>query len=101
MNRRMLRGRSSLEAGAALPSAQPQRTLCASMASSSRQIDRHDEPKNFYPAASSKSAVSGSATDVPRFLSGLAPKYQSYAISFMVIATYWASHQRIFQYVVR
>ncbi len=34
-------------------------------------------------------------------LLALYPKYLSYAISFVVIASYWTSHQRIFSYIVR
>jgi uncharacterized membrane protein len=34
-------------------------------------------------------------------LLALGPKYLSFGISFLVIATYWSSHQRIFSYIVR
>jgi uncharacterized membrane protein len=34
-------------------------------------------------------------------LLALGPKFLSYVISFLVIASYWSAHQRIFSYVVR
>jgi TMEM175 potassium channel family protein len=42
-----------------------------------------------------------SGTELGQQLHALYPKYVSYAISFMVIASYWTSHQRIFGYIVR
>jgi uncharacterized membrane protein len=39
--------------------------------------------------------------DLAQRLSALGPRYFSYALSFLVIATYWLSHQRIFRNVVR
>src|SRR5438105_9187038 len=43
----------------------------------------------------------GSRGELTQRLLDLAPKFLSYAISFLVIASYWAAHQRIFRYVVR
>src|SRR5579871_694686 len=34
-------------------------------------------------------------------LLALGPRYLSYALSFLVIASYWRSHQRTFGYIVR
>ena len=39
--------------------------------------------------------------DLGQQLQALYPKYLSYAISFLVIASYRTSHQRIFRYIVR
>ena len=39
--------------------------------------------------------------DLVQQLWALGPRYLSYAISFLVIASYWTSHQRIFSYIVR
>src|SRR5262249_41119148 len=45
--------------------------------------------------------IAGSATDLPALLWDMRPRLLSFIISFLVVATYWTSHQRIFQYVVR
>jgi uncharacterized membrane protein len=45
--------------------------------------------------------TSGSSADLGPRLLALSPKYLSYAVSFLVIASYWASHQRVFSHVVR
>ena len=36
-----------------------------------------------------------------RPLASLGPKYLSFLISFLVIASYWTSHQHIFSYIIR
>jgi uncharacterized membrane protein len=43
----------------------------------------------------------GSPEDLGQRLLALGPRYLSYALSFVVIASYWRSHQRIFRYLVR
>jgi uncharacterized membrane protein len=45
--------------------------------------------------------ASGAPIDVGPRLWALGPRYFSYAVSFLVIASYWRAHQRIFSYVVR
>ena len=45
--------------------------------------------------------TSGSATDLGQRLGSLGPRYFSYAVSFVVIASYWRAHQRIFGHIVR
>jgi uncharacterized membrane protein len=45
--------------------------------------------------------ASGASADLGRELWALGPRYLSYAISFVVIASYWTSHQRIFRYLLR
>jgi uncharacterized membrane protein len=45
--------------------------------------------------------TSQSAADLGQRLLALGPRYLSFALSFLVIASYWRSHQRIFRYVVR
>jgi uncharacterized membrane protein len=45
--------------------------------------------------------TSGSATNLTQRLLALGPRYLSYVLSFLVIASYWRSHQRMFRYVVR
>ncbi len=43
----------------------------------------------------------GSTNDLVQGLSALGPRYFSFTVSFLVIASYWRAHQRIFSYVVR
>ena len=45
--------------------------------------------------------TAGASADLGQRLRALSPKYLSYAISFLAIASYWTSHQRIFRYIVR
>jgi uncharacterized membrane protein len=45
--------------------------------------------------------TSESSADLGTRLFALGPRYLSYALSFLVIASYWRSHQRTFRYVVR
>jgi len=45
--------------------------------------------------------VTGRPGDLGQRLLALGPKYFSYALSFVVIASYWRSHQRIFRDVIR
>ena len=45
--------------------------------------------------------ASGATSELSTRLWELRPKYVSFLVSFLVIATYWANHQRIFQYIVR
>ena len=45
--------------------------------------------------------TSTSSADLSSRLLALGPKYLSYAVSFLVVASYWASHQRIFSHVIR
>jgi uncharacterized membrane protein len=44
---------------------------------------------------------SADPSEMARALASLWPKYLSFLISFVVIASYWMSHQRIFTYIVR
>jgi uncharacterized membrane protein len=44
---------------------------------------------------------SSDPSELTRALASLWPKYLSFLISFVVIASYWMSHQRIFRYIVR
>jgi uncharacterized membrane protein len=37
------------------------------------------------------------ATELPTQILGLAPKYLSYVISFLVLAVYWQAHHRVFK----
>src|SRR5438105_3300226 len=46
-------------------------------------------------------ALSAQADELPARLWALRPKYLSYTISFLVIAAYWSSHQRIFGFILR
>jgi uncharacterized membrane protein len=45
--------------------------------------------------------TSGASGDLGQPLQALWPRYFSYAISFLMIAWYWTSHQRIFCYILR
>jgi uncharacterized membrane protein len=45
--------------------------------------------------------ASPSAADLGQRLFALWPRYLSFALSFLVIAQYWRSHQRIFRYMIR
>jgi uncharacterized membrane protein len=45
--------------------------------------------------------ASDNTADLGQRLIALGPRYLSYALSFLVIASYWRSHQRTFRYVVR
>jgi uncharacterized membrane protein len=45
--------------------------------------------------------TSESTADLGHRLLALGPRYFSYALSFLVIASYWRSHQRTFRYIVR
>jgi uncharacterized membrane protein len=46
-------------------------------------------------------ATSGNTADLGQRLLSLGPRYLSYALSFLVIASYWRSHQKTLRYVVR
>ena len=46
-------------------------------------------------------ATSGATADLVAQLRALGPRYLSYAVSFLVVASYWTSHQRIYRYIVR
>jgi uncharacterized membrane protein len=45
--------------------------------------------------------TSSSAADLGQRLFALWPRYLSFALSFLVIAQYWRSHQRIFRFLLR
>ncbi|HEY2593814.1 MAG TPA: TMEM175 family protein [Chloroflexota bacterium] len=45
--------------------------------------------------------TSESAADLGQRLLALGPRFFSFALSFLVIASYWRSHLRVFRYVVR
>ncbi len=45
--------------------------------------------------------ASNTAGDLIQGLAALGPRYFSFSVSFLVIASYWRAHQRIFTYVVR
>jgi uncharacterized membrane protein len=45
--------------------------------------------------------ISGSTPDLGQRLLALGPRYFSYALSFLVIASYWRSDQKTFQHIVR
>jgi len=45
--------------------------------------------------------TSESTADLSQRLISLGPRYFSYALSFLVIASYWRSHQKTFRYIVR
>jgi uncharacterized membrane protein len=45
--------------------------------------------------------TSENAADLGQRLLALGPRYFSYALSFLVIASYWRSHQKTFRYIVR
>jgi uncharacterized membrane protein len=45
--------------------------------------------------------TSESTADLGQRLISLGPRYFSYALSFLVIASYWRSHQKTFRYIVR
>jgi uncharacterized membrane protein len=43
----------------------------------------------------------GNSAELARGLLALGPKYLSFVVSFLVIASYWTAHQRIFRYIQR
>lgn len=45
--------------------------------------------------------ASASAAQLLQGLSALGPRYLSFTVSFLVIASYWRAHQRMFSYIVR
>jgi uncharacterized membrane protein len=46
-------------------------------------------------------AASVAATELPRALSDLGPRFMSFIISFFVIGIYWMSHHRYFRFIQR
>jgi uncharacterized membrane protein len=44
--------------------------------------------------------TSNNPEQLTQALQALGPKYLSFSVSFLVIASYWTSHQRIFSYIV-
>jgi uncharacterized membrane protein len=46
-------------------------------------------------------AASVAATELPRALSDLGPRFMSFLISFFVIGIYWMSHHRYFRFIQR
>src|SRR6476646_3034830 len=42
-----------------------------------------------------------SSNDLSASLWALRPKFLSYGVSFLAIAAFWISHQRVFRYIVR
>lgn len=41
------------------------------------------------------------ATEMPRQLAAMTPKFISFILSFLIIGSYWAAHHRDFQYIKR
>ncbi len=46
-------------------------------------------------------AASAAATELPRSLSEMGPRFLSFFISFAVIGTYWMAHHRYFRFIKR